>query len=59
MNRPELGRARELMQAAVLRLKQAKLRPFVPSLAMSDSGGGFGGGRTVSSATSIHGATRR
>jgi outer membrane protein TolC len=45
MNRPELARARELMQAAVLRLKQAKLRPFVPSLAMTYSGGGFGGGQ--------------
>ena len=44
-NRPELGRARELVQAAVLRLKQAKLRPFVPSLAMTYSGGGFGGGQ--------------
>jgi outer membrane protein TolC len=28
----------------VLRLKQAKLRPFVPSLAVTYSGGGFGGG---------------
>jgi outer membrane protein TolC len=45
MNRPELARARELMQAAWLRLKQAKLRPFVPSLAMTYSGGGFGGGQ--------------
>ena len=44
MNRPELARARELVQAAVLRLKQAKLRPFVPSLAVTYSGGGFGGG---------------
>jgi outer membrane protein TolC len=48
MNRPELGRARELMQAAVLRLKQAKLRPFVPSLAVTYSGGGFGGGQNGS-----------
>ncbi len=47
MNRPELGRARELMQVAVLRLKQAKLRPFVPSVAMSYSGGGFGGGQNA------------
>ncbi len=42
--RPELAQARELVEAAVLRLKQAKLRPFVPSLATSYSGGGFGGG---------------
>jgi outer membrane protein TolC len=45
LNRPELARARELMQTAVLRLKQAKLRPFVPSLALTYSGGGFGGGQ--------------
>jgi outer membrane protein TolC len=44
LNRPELARARELVQAAVLRFKQAKFRPFVPSLAMTYSGGGFGGG---------------
>jgi outer membrane protein TolC len=44
-NRPELARARELVKAAVLRLKQSKLRPFVPSLAVTYSGGGFGGGR--------------
>jgi outer membrane protein TolC len=43
-NRPELARAHELVEAAVLRLKQAKLRPFVPSLALTYSGGGFGGG---------------
>jgi outer membrane protein TolC len=42
--RPELAQARELVEAAVLRLKQAKLRPFAPSLAVSYSGGGFGGG---------------
>jgi outer membrane protein TolC len=44
-NRPELARARELVAAAVFRLKQAKLRPFVPSLALTYSGGGFGGGQ--------------
>jgi outer membrane protein TolC len=43
-NRPELARAHELLEAAVLRLKQARLRPFVPSLAVTYSGGGFGGG---------------
>jgi outer membrane protein TolC len=42
--RPELARARELVEAAVLRLKQAKLRPFAPSLALTYAGGGFGGG---------------
>ncbi len=44
-NRPELAQARELVEAAVMRLKQAKLRPFVPSLAVSYSGAGFGGGQ--------------
>jgi outer membrane protein TolC len=44
-HRPELACARELLEAAVLRLKQAKLRPFVPSLAVTYSGGGFGGGK--------------
>jgi outer membrane protein TolC len=46
-NRPELARARELVEAAVLRLKQAKLRPFVPSVALTYSGGGFGGGQNA------------
>src|SRR5262249_47276520 len=42
--RPELARAHEQVEAAVFRLKQAKLRPFVPSLAVTYAGGGFGGG---------------
>ncbi len=42
--RPELARARELVNAAADRLKQAQLRPFVPSLAVTYAGGGFGGG---------------
>jgi outer membrane protein TolC len=44
-NRPELTRAKELVEASILRLKQARLRPFVPSVALSYSGGGFGGGQ--------------
>jgi outer membrane protein TolC len=43
--RPELASAQELVQATLLRLKQARLRPLVPSLAFSYAGGGFGGGR--------------
>ena len=43
-NRPELASAQELVEASVARLKQARLRPFVPSLAVSYAGGGFGGG---------------
>jgi outer membrane protein TolC len=46
-NRPELERAREMVQASVLRLKQAKLRPFVPSVALTYAGGGFGGGQNA------------
>src|SRR5262249_9079282 len=42
--RPELANAQELVEAARLRLKQARLRPFVPSLALAEAGGGFGGG---------------
>jgi outer membrane protein TolC len=42
--RPELAQARELVEAAIARLEQAKLRPFVPSLALTYAGGGFGGG---------------
>ena len=42
--RPELLQARELVEASIYRLKQARLRPFVPSLAVSYAGGGFGGG---------------
>ena len=43
--RPELARAKEMVEASVLQLKQAKLRPFVPSLAVSYSGAAFGGGQ--------------
>jgi outer membrane protein TolC len=45
LHRPELASAQELVQATLLRLKQARLRPLVPSLAFSYAGGGFGGGR--------------
>ena len=44
-HRPELAEAQALVQATLVRLKQARLRPFIPSLAMRYSGGGFGGGR--------------
>ncbi len=42
--RPELAEAQALVQATLVRLKQAKLRPLIPSLAFRYSGGGFGGG---------------
>ncbi len=43
-NRPELARNRALVDATLVRLKQARLRPLIPSLALRYSGGGFGGG---------------
>ena len=44
-NRPELAQAQAVVEAAAARLKQAKLRPFIPSLAFTYAGGGFGGGQ--------------
>lgn len=44
LNRPELAETRALVQATLVRLKQAKLRPLIPSLALQYAGGGFGGG---------------
>jgi outer membrane protein TolC len=45
--RPELASAQEVVQATLFRLKQARLRPLVPSLAFSYAGGGFGGGQNA------------
>ncbi len=42
--RPELASAQQLVEAAIVRVKQARLRPFVPSVAFTFAGGGFGGG---------------
>ncbi len=44
-NRPELATARAFVEETLVRLQQARLRPFVPSVAFRYSGGGFGGGR--------------
>jgi outer membrane protein TolC len=43
--RPELANAQEIVEATLLRLKQARLRPLVPSVALTFAGGGFGGGQ--------------
>ena len=43
--RPELASSQELVQATLMRLKQARLRPLIPSMAFSYAGGGFGGGQ--------------
>jgi outer membrane protein TolC len=43
-HRPELSEAQALVQATLTRLKEARLRPLIPSLAFRYSGGGFGGG---------------
>ncbi|WP_161602129.1 TolC family protein [Tautonia marina] len=45
LNRPELAEQRKFVEATLIRLKQARLRPFVPSLSTRVSGGGYGGGR--------------
>ncbi len=42
--RPELAEAQALVAATVTRLRQARMRPLIPSLAFQYSGGGFGGG---------------
>ena len=42
--RPELAEAQALVEATLTRLKEAKLRPLIPSVALTYSGGGFGGG---------------
>jgi outer membrane protein TolC len=42
--RPELAEAQAFVDATLVRLRQAKLRPLIPSVAFRYSGGGFGGG---------------
>lgn len=42
--RPELAQSQAIVQATLAKLRQAKMRPLVPSLAFRYSGGGFGGG---------------
>lgn len=42
--RPELAQSQELVRAAIIRLKQARLRPLIPSVALTYAGGGLGGG---------------
>jgi outer membrane protein TolC len=44
-NRPELAEHRALVKAACFRLRQAQSGPWLPSLILDVSGGGFGGGR--------------
>jgi outer membrane protein TolC len=46
-HRPELAQVQEQVQATLLRFKQARLRPFIPSIAVSYAGGGFGGGNNA------------
>jgi outer membrane protein TolC len=43
-HRPELASAQALVEAAVVRRKQAILRPFIPGVFMTYAGGGLGGG---------------
>ncbi len=44
-SRPEMEGARAVLDAQLVRARQARLRPFVPSLSMRQSAGGYGGGR--------------
>ena len=43
-NRPELAENQLLLQAALTRWKQAKMRPWAPNLGVNYFAGGFGGG---------------
>lgn len=43
-SRPEMQRFGSLQQAACLRVKQERIRPWLPSLHVGYSGGAFGGG---------------
>jgi outer membrane protein TolC len=43
--RPELAQSRELVEAAIIRARQARLRPYIPSVATTYAGGGLGGGQ--------------
>ena len=43
-DRPELASAEYQIQAAFIRRRQARLRPFVPSVFFTYAGGGLGGG---------------
>lgn len=43
-NRPELAQNQAMVQASLERLRQEQWRPWIPSVAIGYSGGGFGGG---------------
>jgi outer membrane protein TolC len=45
LNRPELAESRALVEAALVRWRQARLAPFIPRIEVDYLGGGFGGGR--------------
>jgi hypothetical protein len=46
-SRPELAENKALLAAAITRYRQAKWRPFIPTLTSGLSWGGFGGGPPV------------
>jgi outer membrane protein TolC len=43
-SRPELAQSQALIQSSLLRLKQEKWRPLIPTVQVGYSGGGYGGG---------------
>jgi len=51
-NRPELAEAQATVRATLIRLKQARLRPLIPSLALQYTAAGSAAGFTRSSASS-------
>jgi outer membrane protein TolC len=52
-NRPELAENQALVQAAVARVKAARLRPILPNGLLTYNWGGFGGGPELISGTSF------
>ncbi|HEY7313857.1 MAG TPA: TolC family protein [Gemmataceae bacterium] len=56
-NRPELAEQQALVQAAVNQVKAAKYRPFFPTLLVTYSDGGFGGGPRLVTTPGVSGTT--
>jgi outer membrane protein TolC len=53
MNRPELAENQALVQAAVERVRAARLRPLIPNLALNYNFGGYGGGPDIATTTAL------
>lgn len=55
-NRPDLAENRALVDAALARVRTAKWRPFLPTLAVGYNWGGFGGGPSIVGTTLVPGS---